>query len=171
MDVMRLSRLTAAQISPRPRTRRNIEQLALEENCMSRHNFASDTFLQRDSPPQVARQSVIETSVVKISGQTSLEMRDSLAIEEPLEIQLGHGPIDSRKTKSISVTMRTPGNDLELAAGFLMTEGVVHDANDIEHIGYTSPGFSEPGEKPQIDAVRMAASRQNTVRVELATDV
>src|ERR1700761_876956 len=171
MDVMQLSRLTAAQISPRPRTRHSIEQLRLEENCMSRHNFASDTFLQQDSTTQVARQSVIETSVVKVSGQTSQEMRDSLAIEGPLEIQLGYGPTGSRKTKSISVTMRTPGNDLELAAGFLMTEGVVHDANDIEHIGYAFTDFSEPREKPQIDAARMAGSRQNTVRVELVADV
>jgi FdhD protein len=138
---------------------------------MQHHNVDSDTFLVQDSIPRVARRSVLEASVEKISGQTSQQVRDSLAIEEPLEIQLGYGPFESRKTKSISVTMRTPGDDLELAAGFLMTEGVVHDANDIEHIGYTSPDFSEPGEKPQIDAARMAGSRRNTVRVELAADV
>jgi FdhD protein len=135
---------------------------------MSRHNFASDTFLQQDSTTQVARQSVIETSVVKVSGQTSQEMRDSLAIEGPLEIQLGYGPTGSRKTKSISVTMRTPGNDLELAAGFLMTEGVVHDANDIEHIGHTSAEFSTPRRRLEIDAARLATSRGNTIRVDLA---
>jgi FdhD protein len=67
--------------------------------------------------------------------------------------------------------MRTPGDDLELAAAFLMTEGVVHDANDIEQIGYAFTDFSEPREKPQIDAARMAGSRRNTVRVELVADV
>src|SRR5262245_42071133 len=42
---------------------------------------------------------------------------DYLVAEEPLEIRIGHRPI--------SVTMRTPGHDLELAAGFLLTEGVI----------------------------------------------
>jgi FdhD protein len=138
---------------------------------MQHQNIGSDTFLMQNSVPRVVRHSVLETSVDKISGQTSHQVQDSVAIEEPLEIQLGYGPIDSRKTKSISVTMRTPGDDVELAAGFLMTEGVVHDANDIEHIGYTFADFNEPGEKPRIDAARMAGSRRNTVRVELAADV
>jgi FdhD protein len=138
---------------------------------MHRQNIDSDTFLMQDSVPRVVRHSVLETSVDKISGQTSHQVQDSLAIEEPLEIQLGYGPIGSRKTKSISVTMRTPGEDLELAAGFLMTEGVVHDANDIEHIGHTSAEFSELGEKLQVDAARMAGSKRNTVRVELTADV
>jgi FdhD protein len=138
---------------------------------MQHHNIDSDTFLMRDSVLRAIRQSVIETSVDKISGQTSEHLRDNLAIEEPLEIQLGYGPIDSRKTKSISVTMRTPGDDIELAAGFLMTEGIVHDANDIEHIGHIFADFSELGEKLQIDAAAMAGSKRNTVRVELAADV
>jgi FdhD protein len=138
---------------------------------MQHHNIDSDTFLMPDSVLRAIRQSVIETSVDKISGQTSQHLRDNLAIEEPLEIQLGYGPIDSRKTKSISVTMRTPGDDIELAAGFLMTEGIIHDANDIEHIGHTFADFSKLGEKLQIDAAAMAGSKRNTVRVELAANV
>jgi FdhD protein len=110
--------------------------------------------------------SVLETSVLKISGRTSHQVQDSLAIEEPLEIQLGYGPAASRRTKSISVTMRTPGNDFELAAGFLMTEGVVRDANDIEQITPAAvPPFSEEG------AALTAGSRLNAVRVQLAADV
>ena len=54
----------------------------------------------------------------------------------------------------------------ELAAGFLMTEGVVHDANDIEQI---TPATVHPFS--EADAALMANSRQNTIRVELATDV
>src|SRR5947209_14594518 len=79
-----------------------------------------------DNSIRVTHGSVIETTVDKITGLTSREVKDSLAVEEPLEIRLGYGPADSRQTKSISVTMRTPGNDFELAAGFLMTEAVVH---------------------------------------------
>jgi FdhD protein len=45
---------------------------------------------------------------------------DTLAVEEPLEIRLGD--------LSYSVTMRTPGNDFDLVAGFLVSEGVIWDA-------------------------------------------
>jgi FdhD protein len=115
-----------------------------------------------DVSPRGSLGSVMETTVEKITGLTSRAVQDSVAVEEPLEIQLGYGPADSRQTKSISVTMRTPGNDLELAAGFLMTEGVVHDANDIEQIAYAS------GQNTEIASV---SSKQNAVRVELAPDV
>ena len=53
---------------------------------------------------------------------------DHLAVEEPLEIRLG--------SESLTVTMRTPGNDFELAAGFLFTEGIVGEPRDIESITY-----------------------------------
>ena len=53
---------------------------------------------------------------------------DELATEEPLEIRVGDRPL--------AVTMRTPGNDDELAAGFLLSEAVVHDLAEIREIGY-----------------------------------
>ena len=96
---------------------------------------------------------------------------DSLAIEEPLEIQLTHGPSHARQTRSISVTMRTPGNDFDLAAGFLMTEGVIRDANDIEKIAYAGDSFHEDTQSPQaMDALKFGF-KQNTVRVDLAAGV
>jgi FdhD protein len=107
--------------------------------------------------------------VEKVTGLVSREVQDDLAIEEPLEIQLTYGPSPSRQTKSISVTMRTPGNDFDLAAGFLMTEGVIRDANDIEKIAYAGRPFDE-AEPQTMDALKLG-SRQNTVRVDLATDV
>ena len=55
---------------------------------------------------------------------------DQLATEEPLEIRL----VSPQKT--VAVTMRTPGADFELAAGFLYSEGVVHSRKDIERISY-----------------------------------
>jgi FdhD protein len=121
-----------------------------------------------DTSIRVTHVSVTETAVEKITGLTSREVQDSVAVEEPLEIQLGYGPADYRRTKSIAVTMRTPGNDCELAAGFLMTEGVVHDANDIEQIAYALPHVKTSRQNTMIataDPVR------STVRVELATDV
>ncbi len=61
---------------------------------------------------------------------------DTLAGEEPLEIRIGGRPF--------TVTMRTPGNDFELAAGFLLGEGMVGGADDIAEIGY-GPGVDEQG--------------------------
>ena len=61
---------------------------------------------------------------------------DLLAAEEPLEIRIGYGPATQRQQKSISVTMRTPGQDFELALGFLYTEGIIHHPGDISQIKY-----------------------------------
>src|SRR5215472_17919442 len=52
---------------------------------------------------------------------------DIVAKEEPLEIRV--------RGRSIAVTMRTPGHDRELAAGFLFTEGLIHGADDIVEMG------------------------------------
>ncbi len=59
---------------------------------------------------------------------------DLLAVEEPLEIRIGLGPENDRQEKSISVTMCTPGNEKELATGFLFTEGILQHKSDITGI-------------------------------------
>ncbi len=61
---------------------------------------------------------------------------DLLAAEEPMEIRLEYGPEKDRSTSNISVTMRTPGNDFELALGFLYTEGIIHQKSDVIGIRY-----------------------------------
>ncbi len=64
--------------------------------------------------------------VVKINLDASGEPRrrpDDLAAEEPLEIRVGKKPL--------AVTMRTPGHDIDLAMGFLLTEGIITDAEDV----------------------------------------
>ena len=58
-------------------------------------------------------------------------VQDWVAVEEPLEIRVNG--------KTISITMRTPGNDLELAAGFLFTEGLIQGSDQIESIRH-APG-------------------------------
>jgi hypothetical protein len=55
-----------------------------------------------------------------------------LAVEEPLEIRLEYGAGRARTRRSITVTMRTPGSDVELAVGFLFAEGLVRRPEDIE---------------------------------------
>jgi FdhD protein len=61
---------------------------------------------------------------------------DLLAVEEPLEIRLGFGPKDNRQQQRISVTMRTPGNDFELALGFLFSEGIIQTLEDVSSVQY-----------------------------------
>src|ERR1700761_6173357 len=56
-------------------------------------------------------------------GHPPVRECDELAIEEPLEIRV--------KNRAVSVTMRTPGHDEELAAGFLLTEGIIQDRRDL----------------------------------------
>src|ERR1700740_1251107 len=116
--------------------------------------------------------SVFETSIAKVQGFTGHAAIDTLAVEEPLEIQLGYGPREDRKTKSISVTMRTPGYDFELAAGFLMTEGVIHDPGDIEQIGYVQGEGQEKSEEAVDEKTILPYQpERNIVRLDLAPDV
>ncbi|MFD1255544.1 formate dehydrogenase accessory sulfurtransferase FdhD [Mucilaginibacter terrae] len=56
---------------------------------------------------------------------------DVVAIEEPLEIRLDFGTVNNRQIQNVAVTMRTPGNDAELALGFLFTEGIITHHQDI----------------------------------------
>jgi FdhD protein len=69
----------------------------------------------------------IRRQVLAIASTGAPERRrDEMAVEEPLEIRVD--------TRSVSVTMRTPGHDDELAAGFLVTEGIIRKPRDIAEI-------------------------------------
>lgn len=73
----------------------------------------------------------------KISGGQIKEAADKVAVEEPLEIMLDYSTASGRMQKNIAVTMRTPGNDKELAAGFLFTEGIIQNGTAIQEIKQT----------------------------------
>ena len=76
---------------------------------------------------------------------------DFLAVEEPLEIRLGFEENGKPTHKAISITMRTPENDFELAVGFLFTEGIIDNSAQIKAIKHC-------GKFP---------NNQNTVRIDL----
>ena len=78
--------------------------------------------------------SSLEIKISKYSGIESELIEDIIAVEEPLEIQLVYGNTEDRIIKTISITMRTPGDDKELAAGFLFTEGIIKSADQIKEI-------------------------------------
>ncbi len=84
-------------------------------------------------------------TIHKISGTTSRTMPDHLALEEPLEIQIAHGPPESRQWKTVAITMRTPGHDRELAAGFLVGEGLLRSLDQIEAVHSRGPRYGEEG--------------------------
>lgn len=80
--------------------------------------------------------SVSSTKIIRIGSQGQEDVPDLVAIEEPLEIRLGIGPEDQREQLSLSITMRTPGHDKELALGFLYAEGIISSFQDINSIEY-----------------------------------
>ncbi|PSL26203.1 FdhD protein [Dyadobacter jiangsuensis] len=81
--------------------------------------------------------SITSHKIIRVSGHDAEELDDQLAVEEPLEIQIAFQSGGRKERKSISVTMRTPGNDHELAAGFLFTEGIIHSRSQIAGIANT----------------------------------
>src|SRR5262245_29512393 len=76
--------------------------------------------------PSRGLRSVKEIPIHRINGLIHTDASDCVAVEEPLEIRV--------EGKSVAVVMRTPGEDAELAAGFLVTEGIIYHADDIAEI-------------------------------------
>ncbi|MBO9612147.1 MAG: formate dehydrogenase accessory sulfurtransferase FdhD [Dyadobacter sp.] len=81
--------------------------------------------------------SITSHKIIRINGDDAEELDDHLAVEEPLEIQVAFQSEGRKERKSISVTMRTPGNDHELAVGFLFTEGIIHSQSQIGGIAHS----------------------------------
>ena len=114
------------------------------------------TPLSLPQPPLPA--SAERTTLLRVTGPTATPATDLLAVEAPLEISLGYGPAGQRQRHALAVTMRTPGHDVELAAGFLLSEGIVQQAADIEGIAH----YADP---------RRPKERGNVLRAELAPGV
>ena len=69
---------------------------------------------------------IITVPIHKIDPDSDKAEQDLVAVEEPLQIRLGD--------RDFAITMRTPGQDRELAAGFLFTEGVIDNLKQIRSI-------------------------------------
>ena len=82
--------------------------------------------------PSASNTSCIE--LCRVQGDRVAPDRDKVAVEEPLEIQIGFERKGVAAIHSISVTMRTPGNDEELASGFLFGEGLLNRRSELARI-------------------------------------
>jgi FdhD protein len=80
----------------------------------------------------MAGRGVAERRVLKVGpGGAARRSRDRLAVEEPLELRVAGRPV--------GVTMRTPGNDFELAIGYCISEGLVARPDDVEAVRFCAP--------------------------------
>ena len=102
--------------------------------------------------------SSLEISVNKIVGDSEDSLVDYVAVEEPLEIRLGYTTPEGRTASSVSITMRTPGDDAALACGFLYSESIIQNAADISSVGHCGP-------------VAPGSGNHNIIRVDLAAHV
>ena len=84
----------------------------------------------------IPRRSTQRVVVDRVRGAETARERDAVAVEEPLEIRLVYERDGQRVEQSISITMRTPGDDFELAAGFLVGEGILHQPDEVHQIRY-----------------------------------
>lgn len=80
------------------------------------------------------RTATVKRRVQQVRGDATSWRSDVVVVEEPLEIRLY--PPDAKTFLRVAVTMRTPGNDFELAAGFLFTEGILDHPDQIRSITY-----------------------------------
>lgn len=89
--------------------------------------------------PNVQRRTVVRVR----DGQLTRD-RDALVVEEPLEIRLALPTADGAHIIPLTTILRTPGEDFDLAAGFLFSEGIVHERDDIATIRFcTDPDIDE----------------------------
>jgi len=107
--------------------------------------------------------STLAVTVSKISGDSANSLardlvEDRVAVEVSLEIRVGYSTPLGRTASSISITMRTPGDDAELAIGFLYSESVIQSAGDILSVDHSGPTSPDTGS-------------HNIIRIDLAAHV
>ena len=84
-----------------------------------------------------------QVRIERVTSTTRDPLDDCVATEEPLEIRVVAGPAERRRSRSLAITMRTPGTDAELALGFLCSEGVIRTAADVVRIDHVGPAQAD----------------------------
>jgi FdhD protein len=109
--------------------------------------------IDADTPDRLG--STGRSQIWQVDGDHVRTRTDDIATEEPLEIRLLAG----RQRQTVAITMRTPGADFELAAGFLFGEGVLSAADDLRRITYCVDPDVDPEQRYNIVNVELRAPR------------
>jgi FdhD protein len=96
--------------------------------------------------------------LIRVLSEISSPEGDLVVVEEPLEIRIGYGTESARQQVTITVTMRTPGDDEHLCLGFIFSEGMISSAKKVLSAKYCSNVGEEDG-------------GENVMRVELSSDM
>jgi FdhD protein len=96
----------------------------------------------------------VGVDILSLDGEMRAKRHDAVVGEEPLEIRLAAGGV----TRTLAVTMRTPGNDFELAAGFACSEGVVRNREQIVELTYCLDSSIDPEQRYNIVTVELRGS-------------
>ena len=114
----------------------------------------------KDSPRGSAPSPVTSVVLRRCRPDGASEDHDTLATEEPLEIRLGYQFLGKPAERSVAVTMRTPGDDLHLAMGFLFSEGLIERADQIIEVEAPATNILRLRVGPDVD-VDMASLQRN----------
>lgn len=107
------------------------------------------------------RSGVTPVRVTALRGERHLELGDQVVTEEPMEIRVA-GP--GQPGLSVTTTMRTPGHDFELAAGFLLSEGIITTADELRGVDYCDD-LKDPAQRFNVVTTRLArAVDQSAIR-------
>ena len=152
IDRDRVAALTERQRALyRTRTARSCEYFARASAVMP--GGVPSQFQLNDPWPVYLERGVgsLDGQLEKLDGEQQKHIEDELVVEEPLEVRVNGD--------SLSVTMRTPGDDFDLATGMLWTEGVIHSSDEIGTIAYC-PDEQDPDLKNVINVSLVDTSRK-----------
>lgn len=106
---------------------------------------------------------VARVPVSRVKGSGTFVELDAISVEEPLEICVTTESDDGFQSATAAITMRTPGHDDELAAGFLFTEGILADPRDIASVRNEGRNIVRLRTRPGVTLEKAFLNRQSIV--------
>ena len=91
------------------------------------------------------RKGLSHVRISRLVDGRRLDRKDVVTVEEPLEIRVEYTRDTTREVSAVSVTMRTPGDDFDLALGFLLSEGVIRSGQDVTGMETCGPPSPDKG--------------------------
>ena len=120
----------------------------MEQNAIGTTSGAEES--RRSATLHDLTRSIMPVPVERVDGPVSCRKQDVVAIEEPLQIRLNYEWESDRIERDVAITMRTPGHDVDLAAGFLFAEGILQSADQILRIRHTDRAYSTDGNRNSV---------------------